>query len=136
MTGLDPSVGKAWVAGYINGSSYLQAHGTFGGSTGEFGTLDKSFFRPSGPPAAPATNATYAAKNVQIGQWNPAASWAEVVVGDFAGDGTTGIYTQQAGSPKKFGILGRSVGSTPNTWEKAISSGTAFTSSAAPGYPA
>ena len=115
--------------------------------------------------------------------WNPAATWLNVVAGDFAGDGTTGIagrnaatgtwtvlgktggtsasptfgnanfggawptssewakafagiYTQQAGSPKKFGILGRSVGNTPNTWEKAISSGTAFTSSPAPGYPA
>lgn len=115
--------------------------------------------------------------------WNPAATWLNVVAGDFAGEGTTGIagrnaatgawtvlrktsgtsasptftnanfegawptspqwaqafagiYTQQADSPKKFGILGRSVGNTPNTWEKAISSGTAFTSSAAPGYPA
>lgn len=125
--------------------------------------------------------ASYAISFMQA--WNPAATWLNVVPGDFAGDGTTGIagrnaasgawtvlgktggtaasptfgnmnfggawptssdwakafagiYTQQAESPKKFGILGRSVGGTPNTWEKAISSGTAFTSSAAPGYPA
>jgi hypothetical protein len=60
------------------------------------------------------------------GAWPTTSAWAQA----FAG-----IYNQQVGSPKKFGILGRSVGSTPNAWEKAISSGTAFTSSAAPGYP-
>jgi hypothetical protein len=60
------------------------------------------------------------------GAWPTSSAWAQA----FAG-----IYAEQAGSPKKAGILGRSPSSTGNTWWKAISSGTAFTSSAAPGYP-
>jgi hypothetical protein len=60
------------------------------------------------------------------GAWPTSSSWAQA----FAG-----IYAEQAGSPKKAGILGRSPSSTGNTWWKALSSGTAFTSAAAPGYP-
>lgn len=57
------------------------------------------------------------------GAWPTSSAWANA----FAG-----IYTEQASSPKKFGILGRSVA---GDWQKAISDGTAFASSPAPGYP-
>ncbi|MCE2726177.1 MAG: beta-1,3-glucanase family protein [Planctomycetaceae bacterium] len=68
----------------------------------------------------------YQSVNYQ-GAWPTTSAWAQA----FAG-----IFTQQAGSPKKAGILGRSPSSTAgNTWWKAVSNGTAFTSAAAPGYP-
>jgi len=61
------------------------------------------------------------------GAWPTSSIWAQA----FAG-----VYNDQSGSPtKKFGILGRAYGDGTNTWEKALSSGTFFTSSAAPGYP-
>ncbi len=36
--------------------------------------------------AAAATTENYAAKNVKIGQWNPATAWSKVVAGNFTGD--------------------------------------------------
>lgn len=62
------------------------------------------------------------------GAWPTSAAWVQA----FAG-----IYTQQSGSPKKAGILGRSYddSTTSWTWEKAVSNGTTFTSSVAIGYP-
>ena len=125
------------------------------------------------------SGASYAISHMQA--WNPAANWLNVVSGDFKGDGTTqiagrnaatgawtvlgktggtsasptfanasfggawptssvwgrafaGIYTQQSGTPKKSGILGRAESVTPS-WYKAVSSGTAFASASAPGYP-
>ncbi len=162
-TWLDYQVGN--FTGATNGQEQIAARS---GSSGAWHRLGKS-------------GSSYAISSMS--SWNPAATWLNVVSGDFNGNGTTdiagrnaatsawtvlrkssgtpsnpiftnadfggawptssvwgkafaGIYNQQAGSPKKFGILGRSASAT-TTWEKALpnAGGTAFTSSAAPGYP-
>jgi hypothetical protein len=116
-----PTLMATWAAGtwknVVVGNFAGDASGAVGiagrqNSTGEWHVVQKQ-------------GSGYQSENYQ-GAWPTTSAWAQA----FAG-----IYAEQAGSPKKFGILGRSPSSTGNTWWKAISSGTAFTSSAAPGYP-
>lgn len=160
------SAGHTWVdyqvgnfSGAANGEEQIAARS---GSSGAWYLLGKS-------------GSSFAVSSMQ--SWNPAATWLNVVAGDFDGNGTAdiagrnqatnawtvlgktgtsftntdfggawptssvwgkafaGIYNQQASSPKKSGILGRSVSETIHTWELSVSSGTAFTSAPAPGYP-
>jgi hypothetical protein len=116
-----PTLMATWAAGtwknIVVGNFSGDASGAVGiagrqNSTGEWHVVQKQ-------------GSGYQSENYQ-GAWPTTSAWAQA----FAG-----IFAEQAGSPKKFGILGRSPSSTGNTWWKAISSGTAFTSSAAPGYP-
>jgi hypothetical protein len=116
-----PTLMATWAAGtwknVVVGNFAGDASGAVGiagrqNSTGEWHVVQKQ-------------GSGYQSVNYQ-GAWPTTSVWAQA----FAG-----IYAEQAAAPKKFGILGRSPSSTGNTWQKAISNGTAFTSSAAPGYP-